>query len=830
MLDSILADVRYACRWLIKSPTFTLVALASLGFGIGFNTAIYSVVDALLLRPLPVAEPNRLVDIYTNGSDGDTFSTSSVPDLDDYRAGNDAFEDIVAYTPMFGAVAQGDRARLTLGELVSGNYFQVFGVPMALGRGLLPDDDRPDAARAAVISERYWQQEFGRDAGVLTRTLRVRGEPYAIVGVVDGRFTGMMPLLAPELWIPLTHVADVQPAGIQESVPSPTGTNKLERRGDRWLFAKARLKPGVSVDAARANMDVVATQLRTAHPATNKDRRVVLKPAAETRVHPDGDGMLRWILSGTMAAVGLLLLIACANVAGMLLARSAGRQREIGIRLAIGASRWRIVRQLLAESFVLGAGGLAIGVALAFWLTRVLTTINLPIPVPIVLDLRVDWRVLAFAAVAAGATALAAGLAPAARAARFDLVADLKGGAPTSRVAGRRWTLRDGLVVAQIAVTVLLLVSAGLMLRSLNASQRANVGFRTSGLAMVSLDTGMLRYDAARSQQFFDELLRRLRERPDVDAVALASRVPFSVNYNSTNVAVPGQQTAPDQMGPSINSARVSPDYFRALGIDVLQGRQFAESDTPDTTRIAVVNESFAQKYWPGENAIGREVFERTLASGRNFQIVGVVADHKLQTVGERPTPAIYFATTQRRDLPFNVIIARSKGDEVALLSAMRQTVLALEPSAIFVDQQTMRDQISATLFPIRAAAMLVGIFAVAGLLLAAIGLYGVIAFSVARRSREIGIRMALGARPRAVLGMVMRQGLTLAAIGLTVGLLLAVGGTRVLSGALYGTGAADPIAWTGAAALLLLVASVANLIPARRAMRVDPVRVMRTD
>jgi macrolide transport system ATP-binding/permease protein len=825
-----MSDIRYAVRWLVKSPSFALVALLSLGFGIGFNTAIYAIVDALLLRPLPVTEPERLVDLYTSGSDFDAFASSSLPDLVDYRAGSDVFEEVVAYSPMFGAVAQGDRARLTLGEVVSGNYFSVFGVKMRMGRGLAPEDDRAGAPRVAVISEQYWNRELARDPKALERTLRIRGESYAIIGIADGGFTGMVPLLAPELWIPLAYVDDVEPAGIQDTVPSPTGTTRLDRRGQRWLFAKARLKPGVSVETAGVNMELVAARLRMAHPATNKDRRVTVRAAADTRVHPAGDGMLRWVVSGTMGAVGLLLVIACANVAGMLLARSAARQREIGIRLAIGASRWRIVRQLLAESLVLGAGGLVIGVALALWLTRVLATIDLPIPIPIVLDLRLDWRVLTFAAIAAGVTALAAGLAPAARAARLDLVSDLKGGTPGGRVGGRRWTLRDGLVVAQIAVTVLLLVSAGLMLRSLSASQRADVGFQTSGLAMVSVETGMLGYDEARSNQFFDGVLARLRERPDVDAVALASRVPFSLNYNSTNIAVPGHQTAPDQMGPSISSGRVSPEYFAALGIGLLHGRVFAESDTPETPRVAIVNDTFARKYWPGEPAIGREVFERALGDGRNFQIVGVVADHKLQTVGETPRPVIYFSTTQRRDLSFNVIVARTKGDETALLRAMRQTVLALEPLAIFIDDQTMKDQISATLFPIRAAAVLVGIFGVAGLALAAIGLYGVIAFSVARRSREIGIRMALGAQPASVLRMIMRQGLALAAVGLAVGLLLALAATTVLKGALYGAGAADPIAWAGAAILLLAVAAVANLIPARRAMLVDPVRVMRTE
>jgi predicted permease len=436
---------------------------------------------------------------------------------------------------------------------------------------------------------------------------------------------------------------------------------------------------------------------------------------------------------------------------------------------------------------------------------------------------------MAFAAAAAGTTALLAGLVPALRAARLDLVSDLKNASTTPRGSRRRWTLRDGLVVAQVAVTVLLLVSAGLLMRSLYAAQRADVGFRSAGLAMVSVDTGMLRYDDARSRQFFEEILERLRQRPDVEQVALASRVPFSLNYNSTNIAVPGHQTAPDEMGPSISSARVSPDYFATLGIGVLQGRVFENTDGADTPLVAVVNESMAQKYWPGRSPIGREVFDRTLSSGIRFQIIGVVADSKLQTVGEAATPAIYLSRTQRPG-PFSVVMARTRSDETALLAAMRQTVLAIEPSALFVDSQTMTEQISGTLFPVRAAAVLVGIFGVAGLLLAAIGLYGVIAFSVARRAREIGIRMALGARPGVVLSMVMRQGLVLAATGLVIGLGLAAGATRVLSGALYGTGAADPIAWAGAALLLLSVTATANLLPARRAMQLDPVRAMRTD
>ena len=826
MLDALIQDTRYAARWLLRSPGFAIVAVLSLGVGIGCNTAIFAVVDALLLRPLPVREPSRLVDLYTSGADGDTYSTNSLPDLLDYREHREVFEDVAGYSPMFAGVSRGDRARLVLGEVVTGNYFSTLGVSARLGRTLLPEDDAPTSPRTVVLSNRYWQREFGGEATAIGRTIRIRGQEFTVVGVLDDLFTGMVPLLAPEIWVPVRFAEEVEPAGINEMVPSPTGSSRLDRRGQRWLFVKARLARDTSIEQARANVEVVAARLRAEHPQTNKDRRVTVRPTVDTRLHPEADRMLAWVVTGTMLAVGLVLVIACANVAGMLLARAAARQREIAIRLAVGAGRFRLVRQLLTESVILGALGAGVGVLLASWITRLLTTFQLPIPIALSLDLRLDARVLGFTAGVALLTGIIAGLAPALRATRANLVWDLKGDVSSGR-PGRRWTARDVLVVGQMAVTIVLLVTAGLLVRSLFAAQKADVGFATDGLAIVSADTGMLRYTPERSQQLWTEIARQVEAIPGVKGVALASRLPFSLNFNRTSIAVPGRQKAADEMGTSINSATVSPGYFATLGIGVLEGRAFAESDRPSDRRVAIVSETFARTFWPTDSAIGRTVYERTLNSGRGFEIVGVVANHTLQTVGETPQPAIYFSRTQQPS-GYNVMVARTASDDTALVARMREMLLALEPDLLLMESQTMKAQMQGMLFPVRVAAVLVTAFSALGLALAAVGLYGIIAFAVTERTREIGIRMAIGARPATVVRLVLRQGLRLAAVGLVVGSLLGAVATRVVAGALYGVGVADPVAWGAAAGVLFAAAMLANAVPAYRAVRIDPVRALR--
>jgi macrolide transport system ATP-binding/permease protein len=827
VLESLWSDTRFALRWLRRSPGFTLVAIASLAIGIGFNTALFTLVDALLFRPLPVERPDRLVDVFTSGGDHDQYATSSYPDFLDFKAQNQVFTDMLGYSPSFGAVKLVDRSRLAMGETVTGNYFQLLGVTPVVGRALLPEDDRPGAARVVVISHRLWTREYGASPSAIGQTMRIHNQPYTIVGVAPATFTGMVPLLAPEVWTAMTYVDDVEPGGIMSTVPSPTGNTRLERRGTRWMFVKGRLKPEATDAAAAANLNLIGKRLQTTYEPTNKTFEVSTLPTRDVHIHPVADRMLRPIGLGLMLVVGLVLVIACANVASMLLARASGRQKEIGIRLAIGASRGRLIQQLLSESIVMSLLGAAGGVALAWVLTRVATSISLPIPIPLSFALRIDGRVMLFTAGVTVFAALVAGLAPALKATRPNLVNELRSDVSGTQAAGRRWTMGDGLVVTQIAVTMVLLVSAGLLTRSLVAAQRVDIGFRTGGLAILSTEMSMLGYDDARAKEFYDRALERVRALPGVESAALAERLPFSINYSRNNIFFPDRD-APDAKGTVIDVARVSPEYFQTLGVPIVQGRNFAPSDTPVSPGVAIVNEALARRYWPNQNAIGKRLRVTTF-NGREVEVVGISADYKVSTVGERSTPYIHYAASQRPSSG-EEIVARTGGDAGVLLAAMRRELTALEPNILFIDNQTMDAQVAATLLPAKAGAISVSAVGVVAMVLASVGLYGVIAYSVARRTREIGIRMALGARPAAVVGLVMKQGLVLAAVGVAVGALLALGAARAVAGALYGVSFVDPLAWSGAVMLLFTVSALANLVPARRASIVDPSGALRSE
>ncbi|HVQ28946.1 MAG TPA: ABC transporter permease [Vicinamibacteria bacterium] len=827
MLDGLKADVRQACRWLLRSPGFTLAAVASLAIAIGFNSALFSLVDAVLFRPLPVKAPHSLVEVYTSGSDGDAYATSSYPDYLDFKERNTVFTEVVGHSTMFGALSTSERSRLAMGEVVTGNFFPTLGIRAALGRTLLPEDDRPQAERVVVVSHRYWRREMGADPNAVGRTLRLRGQPYTVVGVIQEGYSGLLPMLAAEIWLPTAHVEEVEPAGLQDAVPSPGGTSRLDRRGQRWMFVKGRLKPGVTLEQAQANLDGVMAGLVETYPQTNKDRRVALLASKGVRIHPAADRILVPLAAGLMLLVGLVLLIACANVASMLLARASARRREISIRMAIGARRWHVVRQLLAESVVLGLLGGAAGTTLAFALTRLLTTLDLPLPVPLNFDVRVDARVLAFTALVALVAGVLAGLAPALRVSRQNLVSDLRGEAGGAAVAGRRWSLRDGLVVGQIAVTLALLVVAGLVARSLSAAQHANLGFRTSGLAILSSDLGMARYDEAAARAFWDRALERVRALPEVENAAFADHLPFSLNFGEQQFHIPGQ-LSPGDRGFTVAVTRVSPEYFQTLGVPILQGRGFLTSDTPESPGVVVVNEAFARRFWPGKSALGQIVHTRG-PEGPAFEIVGVSADHRVQSIGEGSVPYVHFSRTQRSD-SYQILVARARGDAGRLVAQLRQELLALEPNLVFLDNQTMETQVAATLLPVRAGAWLASVVGVVALALAGIGLYGVVAYSVARRTREIGVRMALGADRLRVLGMVLRQGFSLVAVGLALGAVLAALGLRGLSGVLYGVSLADPLAWGTAALSLALAAAAANAIPAHRATRVNPSVALRAE
>jgi predicted permease len=826
----VLTDIKYAVRWLRLSPGFALVAILSLGLGIGANTAMFSVVDAVLLRPLPVEDPAALVDVFTAGAGSIDHQTTSYPDFVDLKAQNRVFSDMTGYTPMFAPLNLGDRARLVMGHIVTSNHFGFFGVRPALGRMLQPTDDEPGADRVVVISHRMWLADFGGDPAVVGRSLQLRGLPYTIVGVTPASFTGVIPLLVPELWLPIAHNEEVEPAGINSNVPSPTGRTRLERRGSRWLFVKGRLKPGVSVDEARANVQLIGSQLATAYPATNRERQLTAFATSDVRLLvPQAGAPLSIGSAGVMTVVGLVLLIACANVAGMLLARASARTREIGVRLAIGASRRQIVRQMLAEGLVLGLCSGAVAAALAWLLVQLLVSIELPLPGVVGLDLRLDARVLGFALTIATLGGLLASLTPALKASSPRLGADLKGDAAPTSFGGRRWSLRDALVVGQLSLTLVLLVVAGLLLRSLGASRAADVGFRTSGLAMLATDTDMVRYDADRGRAFWDNALQRVQGIPGVAAAALATpRLPFDINFSNTTVRVEGKSYGPDDRGEVISNVAVTPDYFRTLDVPIVQGRSFTAADRAGAPLVAVINETMARRYWPDGSAVGRS-FELAFAKGERFQVIGVARDHRLHTVSERPAPYIHFAAAQRPSR-YNYVVARSEGDAAELLAAMRRELLALEPGLVFVNGATMERSLALSLLPDRVGAMLAAGFGAVGTLLAAIGLYGVIAFSVARRTREIGVRMAVGADAASVLSLVMRQGLTLALIGAVIGVALGAVVARALGGILYEVEASDPLTWTAALSVLFAAALLANFVPARRAMRVNPITALRSE
>jgi predicted permease len=831
LFESSLADIRFALRWLWKSPAFTLVAVVSLAIGIGFNTALFTIVDALLFKPLPVKAADRLVDVFTSDSTGTiAYATSSRPDFLDLQAQNSVFDGMAGYSPMFAAMNLDNRSRLAMGEIVSGNYFQVLGVPALLGRTILPEDDAPGAPKVAMVSYRYWTRELASTPEVLGRTLRIRGNPYLIVGVAPREFSGMVPVLAPELWIPVSASLDVEPVGMHDTIPSPTGTTRLDRRADRWMFIRARLKPGVTIEQARANLALVMAGIDAANPITNKDRTLTLKATNDVHFHPTVDPVAVPIAVGLMVVVGLVLLIACANVASMLLARASGRQKEIGIRLAIGASRGRLVRQLVTESIVMSALGAGVGLLFAWWSTSLVSALNIPLPIPLVFDLHIDGRVLAFTLGSTALAGLLAGLMPAMQASKPNLVADLRGDAAGSRESGR-WALRDILVSGQIAVTALLLVAAALLTRSLVAAQRTSVGFPASHLAVISTDTSTLHYSDERSRQFLDQAIARIKAIPGVESVALLTRVPLSVNASRWEVWVPGRHT-PGEHGDVVEQTSVSPDYFQTIGVPIVEGRAFTSGDRPDTPRVAIVNETFARRYWPGESAIGKVIRSRA-SDGPAFEIVGVSADHKILTVSEPPTPLLHVARDQRPGA-YVAILARTAGDAPTLLRDMRRELLSLEPNIVFVENQTMASELEATMFPARASAWIVSGVGLMAMLLAAIGLYGVIAYSVARRTREIGIRIALGARPAAVVRLVMRQGMAVAVVGLAVGCLLAglltVVAGREIPGVLYGISALDPASWLSAILLLFGVSVLANLIPAWRASRVNPTEALRME
>ncbi len=808
-------DVRFAFRQLLKAPAFSAIAITTLALGIGVNSALFNVVNSILFRSPGYADPSTLVDVYET-SPGFRYSTTSYPDYKDVRDRNQVFSGVALYQLQALGFSRGDLTRTVWAEVVSGNYFSVLGVPAVLGRTFdAVQHDVPGAPPVAVLSHGFWQKEFGADPRVIGTTIRLNGAAVQVLGVASPEFKGMIRGLRAEVWVPAAATALIFP-----------NSSFFTNRGNHNSFMRARLKLGVTAAQAATDMASVAARLGEIYPETNKGRELVVVPTAKVTLNPEVDGMVAGASLGLMAVPAMVLLIACANLATLFLTRATGRSREIAVRMALGASRREVIRGLLAESLLLSAAGGTLGLLICLWLSELLVRFQPPIPVPLSLDISADWRVVTFTAVISALTGIVFRLAPALRATRTDLVADLKEG---TRGSATRSRLRSGLVVVQLAVSVVLLVGSALLLRGLGGAGRVDMGFNPNAAGTLVFDPAQQGYSDGRSLALLEQLIARARALPGVVDVSSTSRPPLNLNVSTNEIMVEGRPAVNGQY-PEIQRASVAPGYVKTIGGVLSSGRDFTPQDRKGQPLVVIVNETAAKLLWPGQSALGRRIAGRTSGGEPPWrEVVGVVKDIKVTTIGERPTPQIFYPVLQFAETQFT-LIARTTGDPARTAVALRQLLKEVDPAVPVMASGPLVDQVTTALFPVRFAAMLLTVLGLAGVAIAAIGLYGTIAQGVAARTRELGIRIALGADPRLVRRMVLVDGLKLASVGLAVGLVIAALASQVLGTWLYGVSPYDPLAFVTVPLLLLLVAVAACLIPARRATRVDPVNALRVE
>jgi predicted permease len=807
-------DIRYALRTLLKSPAFAAVAILTLALGIGANTAMFSLVHAVLLRPIPVSAPERLASIFTTDVKNPGNLPMSHLNYLDVREKSPVFSGVAAFTfsQMNYDAGTGTPEPVPV-QVVSGNYFDVLGVRMTAGRGFQPQEDQtPGTHAVAVASHGFWQRQFGgRD--LVGRTVTLNRQPFTIVGIAPRGFDGVFVFGGPDLWVPM----------MMHDVAQPGFDWYNERRG-LFLFPFGRLQDGVSVEQATAALDTLGRQLAQAFPNENRGRSVKPLPLLQARVDINGEGQLARISMLLMAVVGTVLLIACANLANLLLARAAGRQREMAVRVAIGASRGRIVRQLLAESVTLAAlGGLA-GIALAYWTLQLLVAGDLPLPLPAVEQARLDPRVLGFAAVVTLATGLVFGLMPALQSARADVVTVLKDATAAVGRGTRGALLRKGLVAAEIALSLVALVAAGLFARSLQHTRAIDPGFETEHVVIGNFNLGREGYTEERGRVFHRQLADRLAAIPGVTSASLAQNAPFAGGI-SRSVLLEGQDAARgDRVLIQVN--RVSERYFETLGIPLVAGRAFTSGDHADAAQVVVINQRMASQLWPGQDPIGKRF--RFFGEEAWTSVVGVVRDAKYNGLAEEPIPYVYEPLAQDY-VPAASLHVKSAGAAASAIPDVRRAVAEIDRSLSIFQLETLDDRVTDSLDGARANVVLLGVFGLLALALAAIGIYGVTSYTVAQQTREIGIRMALGAGRAGVVALVLRQTLTLVAIGLVVGIgiamLLALGVRSLLTGTTW----LDATTYAATAALLVIVAIAATLVPARRATKVDPLVALRS-
>ncbi len=817
-METLIRDLRYGARFLGRSPGFALAAIVSLGLGIGGNTAIFSLLSALLLTPMPVAEPERITAIYTSDFSSTQYGASSYPDFQDFRQRANAVADVTAYrlTPL--SMNAGGDTEISWVEAVSGNYFSLLGVGAVRGRVLVDSDDRLDAAPAAVISHALWTRRFASDPNVIGRTLQFNGQAFTIVGVAAREYLGGLRGLSIDAWIPMLPSQALSPAGREPWTA---------QRGSRGLFLFGRLRSGVSLAQAHAAFDVIAAQLYAEHPQAwrtirNAGRAVSVVAERDARVHPDLTGPVAGFVALLLVVVGLVLLTACANVANLLLARGAARSREIGVRLALGSGRGRLIRQLLTENVLLAAAGGAVGVVVAAWLMNVLISFKPPVPVPIALDLRLDTSVLFFTLGLSIVTGMLFGLAPAWHASRTDIVPVLK---DEAFGRARRSRLRSAFVIAQVACSMFLLVGAGLFVRSLLSARAIDAGFDPTNMIVMSVVPELQGFDETRGRNLYERLLTGVATVPGVRSATLAQSVPLGLGGSRRGTSIEGYQT---QLGEDTETAYnvVAPRYFETMRIPLLRGRAFTEADRAGAPPVVIVNDAFARRYWPNADPIGKRISANG-SEGPFREVIGVTRTGKYNTLGEDPRPFYYLPLWQEYEGTATLHV-KTSGDPRALISPVRDAVRAVDAAVPLFDIKTMEEQMLVALLPARLAGTLLGAFGLLALLLASVGIYGVMSYSVVQRTREIGVRRALGAQTGNLLRLVLGEGMRLAAIGFGIGLAAAVALTRFAASLLYGVTPTDPVTFAGALGLLSGAAFVACYIPALRALRVDPVTALR--
>jgi predicted permease len=820
-MDTFLQDLRYSARRLIRTPGFTVAAVLTLALGIGANTTIFSLVNAILLRPpAAVATPRELVSIYTSDYSGPPYGTTSVPDFEELRKLDDVFAGVMVFAPRAVSVGPDDARERAGLEIVSDNYFQVLGLRPSLGRFFLPEDGRPGAAPVAVISDALFRKRFASNASIVGTPIPLNGRAFTIIGVAPADFSGAMRPVLQDVWIPMHAAPIIGELG-----------DDLVNRGGRSMFTMARLRPGVTMQQAQSRVDVLARQLHASFPDEWRDmsgqgRRITLVEERDARIPPQMKKPALGFLALLMATVGLVLLVCCANVASLMLARAAGRGREIGIRLSLGATRRRLVRQLLTESIVVAAIGGAFGILLALWLTSALLSVLPPLPIPVGLDLSLDARVVVFTGLASLATGMIFGLAPALRVTRPDIVSVLKTDGIAIDLGGRRLTLQNALVVGQVAISAILLVAAMLFARALRSASSIDPGFRVDHLLVADAEPRPGSEQPVDRARVMEETQQRIAALPGVRSVSWAGALPLALESSRTGVRVEGY-SAREGEDMEFHYYGVGPRFFETMEIPLMRGRGFTAADRAGAPGVIVVNEAFASRFWPGTDPIGKRV-SVSGPDGPFLTVVGVSRDGRFLSLASTSPPSIFLPALQRP--AGTILIVRTSGDPLTILPGVRAELQTVAATWSIPNARTMEAHIATSVLPQRIAGMVLGVFGFVALMLVSVGVYGVVAYAVATRTREIGVRIALGARPSDARWFVVRQGTMLVGIGIVIALPIAWAVMRLLSNFLIGTSPTDPIAFVGTSALLGVIALMATYIPARRASLVDPMVALRSD